>query len=593
MILGPGYIPGKRSGEGVQALLETPVNHNPGSPLARYLRDQGLVSAEVVERAEALSRSNGSSFEQTMIQLGVLSREEVFRLRLRAEDIDTADLDELDVPAELLRQLPAEAAYKYRVFPLGESDSTVRLAMVDPFDMAVVDDLQLLFDRRVARVYATEADILEAIGLHYGTTFERMIEDLDHSDDSSDPTVPLDNEAVGHLHEIARDPSLVNLVNLIIIEAVKRGASDIHIEPFEDLLKVKYRIDGILHEMPSPPTHLRSAIVSRIKILADMNIAERYIPQDGHIEFTMPEKKIDMRVATVPTLFGESVAMRILDKSAMNIDLDRLGLSADALRRVRMLLGHSHGIILVVGPTGSGKTTTLYAGLQEIYTSTKKIITIEDPVEYQLPGINQIPVRPKRGLTFANGLRAIVRQDPDIIMVGEIRDSETADISIRSALTGHLVFSTLHTNDAASAPARLLDMGVEPFLLSSSLQGVVAQRLVRRICPICKEEHRPDPAAARQIANLLDCDPPDVLWRGRGCQQCLNTGYSGRTGIFEIILVDAPLRELMTRKVPTSAIAGQALTPASTMRADGFRKALDGVTTFEEVLRATRELDLG
>ena len=368
-------------------------------------------------------------------------------------------------------------------------------------------------------------------------------------------------------------------------------ASDIHIEPFERELKVKYRIDGVLHEMPAPPRHLQAAIISRVKIMAQLNIAERFVPQDGHIEFAAPAGRVDLRVSTVPTVFGESVVLRILDKSSTLRGLDHLGMNGAMLAAFDDTIRQPHGIVLVTGPTGSGKTTTLYAALSRIYTPAQKIITIEDPVEFNLHGINQMPVNPKRGLTFANGLRSILRQDPDIIMVGEIRDGETADIAIRSALTGHMVFSTLHTNDAAGAITRLVDMGVEPYLLATSVEAVVAQRLVRVLCERCAEPYELSPAAIDQLGPDATQFQGAMLRRGRGCRECHNTGYRGRVGIFEMILVGEPMRDVILDRPTSSRVRQAAGADFVTMRQDGYRKVVDGVTNLEEVWRVTKDAE--
>jgi len=460
------------------------------------------------------------------------------------------------------------------------------VAMADPFDRPAVELLRVLTSRRIERCYCPENDLLEAARRSYGSSVARMIADLDVASRGADAD---DDELTLQLQQMAREPSVVNLVNLVILEAIEARASDIHVEPFEKALKVKYRIDGMLHEMSPPPKRLQPAIASRIKIMAGMNIAERFVPQDGHISFAAPKGKIDIRVATVPTIFGECVVMRILDRSSAIIEMEQLGLSQSCLKQFSYLLERPHGVILVTGPTGSGKTTTLYAALTRIYSPEKKIITIEDPVEYQLEGVNQIPVNRKRGMDFAGGLRAIVRQDPDIIMVGEVRDRETADIAIRSALTGHLVFSTLHTNDAPGAVTRLVDMGVEPYLLASSMEGVLAQRLVRTICPHCRAPHRPDEQVLQRIGHRPGNGAGGAFFHGTGCRSCRQTGYIGRTGIFELLRLTPAVRQAITRRASAGEIAAIAPADHQPMREDGYRKAADGITTLEEVLRVTQD----
>jgi type II secretory ATPase GspE/PulE/Tfp pilus assembly ATPase PilB-like protein len=475
---------------------------------------------------------------------------------------------------------------RHKAVPFAAEDGTLSVALADPFDRSVLEMLRLMTGRRIERHYCPPSELTDAARRLYGSSVQRMIADLD---------APGDVESAGeeqlthHLAEMASEPSIVNLVNLVILEAIGARASDIHVEPFETDLRVKIRVDGLLHDLSPPPKRLHAAIVSRIKIMAGMNIAERFVPQDGHISFAAPSGTIDLRVATVPTVFGECVVMRILDRATMLIGLEQLGLSERTQPRFTELLERPHGMLLVTGPTGSGKTTTLYAALNRIYTPTRKIITIEDPVEYRLDGINQIPVNPKRGLDFANGLRAIVRQDPDIIMVGEIRDRETAEIAIRSALTGHLVFSTLHTNDAAGAVSRLLDMGVEPFLLASSLIGVLAQRLVRTICPHCRRPHRPEPHLLERVGHQPTDAAEGDFFAGQGCAQCRQTGYQGRRGIFELLRVTPAVRGAIGARATTDEIVRLAPPDHEPMREDGYRKAVAGLTTLEEVLRVTQD----
>jgi type IV pilus assembly protein PilB len=462
-----------------------------GSSLGQILLERGRITPSQLDESLQLQRQRGQRLGEALCQLGYLDPLALREALVQQAGVATVSLERAAPEPQVLAEVPSELAFRYKVVPLAAQDHTLSLAMADPFDRTALEALRVLTGKRIERRYCPEPELAEAARRLYGSSVARMIADLDvpvaglpgspglgGSTDDQDLTV--------QLQELAREPSVVNLVNLVIAEAVDLRASDIHLEPFEKVFKVKYRIDGMLQEMAPPPKRLQPAITSRLKIMAGMNIAERFVPQDGHIAFTAPRGTVDIRVATVPTIHGECVAMRLLDRTAALLDLEHLGLDATLLPRLEALLERPHGIFLVTGPTGSGKSTTLYAALRRIYTPEAKIITIEDPVEYQIDGVNQIAVNRKRGIDFANGLRAILRQDPDIIMVGEIRDRETADIAIRSALTGHMVFSTLHTNDAAGAVTRLLDMGIEPFLLASSLEGVLAQRLVRTICPACR-----------------------------------------------------------------------------------------------------------
>jgi len=555
------------------------------APLGQILMAAGKLSSEQLDEALQAQSGRAQRLGEILCGLGHVDPQTVRQALARQARIEEADLDGAAIDSEALAAVPAEMAFRYKVLPVAVHNRTLTVAMVDPFDRLAIESLRVLTGRRIERRYCDEAQWLTASRRAYGSNVARMIADLATPGEGSDGG---EDQLTLRLEEMAREPSIVNLVNLIILEAIEARASDIHVEPFETAVRVKYRIDGILHEVSPPPKRMAPAVVSRIKIMAGMNIAERFVPQDGHITYSAPKGKVDLRVATVPTVYGECVVMRILDRATALIEMGQLGLSASHLGQLRGLLDRPHGIILVTGPTGSGKTTTLYAALNEIYTPEKKIITIEDPVEYQLDGINQMPVNRKRGLGFANGLRAIVRQDPDILMVGEIRDRETADIAIRSALTGHLVFSTLHTNDAPGAVTRLVDMGVEPYLLASSLQAVLAQRLVRTICPHCRTPHQPDGEALRRIGHRNGNGANGAFFRGTGCANCRQTGYLGRLGIFEILCMTQAVRKVVFQNGTAADIAAAA-DGYQPMREDGFVKAAEGVTTLEEVLRVTQD----
>jgi general secretion pathway protein E len=473
------------------------------------------------------------------------------------------------------------------IIPLELKDNVLKVVMANPDDRQTIDALRVATSAEV-QVYTTDPKALsDYISRFYDQRAENVnsiIEDLEERDFEF---ITEEEEDVGHLKDLASEAPIIRLVNLLITRAVESRASDIHIEPFEDELKIRYRIDGVLHETESTPKRLQPAIVSRIKIMAKLNIAERRLPQDGRIKLKVGDREIDLRVSTIPVLHGESVVMRILHKEGIIIDLDKLGFPPDTLSRFNELIKRPNGIILVTGPTGSGKTTTLYGALDKLNSPDKKIITVEDPIEYQLKGINQIQVKPKIGLNFANTLRHIVRQDPDIIMIGEIRDLETAEIAIQSALTGHLVFSTLHTNDAPSAITRLVDMGVEDFLLSSTLLGVLAQRLVRVICPSCKEVV----TSSTEMEELTRFGMDGVtLYRGRGCESCTYTGYYGRTGIFELMVVDDDIRRLILKGGDANQLRELARRHGMrTLVEDGLEKVRAGITTLSEVLRVTQE----
>ena len=499
-----------------------------------------------------------------------------------------------EIDTALAAQLPAEHATRRRVIPYAMAGRRVLVAMADATDIAAADEVSVAIGKPVTRVATTSAIFADMMRAAYGTTAAAMGERLGGGGANDDLVSNLEAIEADDLHRMAEQPSLINLVNLLILEAIRARASDVHVEPFEKKLSVKYRVDGMLVEQPSPPKQLQPAITSRIKIMSGMNIAERYAPQDGHISLRFEGRKIDIRVSTVPTLYGESVVMRILDKEAVTLDLETLGMRASDREGMQKLIDLPHGMVLVTGPTGSGKTTTLYAALTKLYDPSLKIITIEDPVEYELAGINQIPVNPKRGLSFADGLRSILRQDPDVIMVGEIRDAETAEISVRAALTGHLLFSTLHTNNAISAASRLLDMGIEPFLLSSVLEGVLAQRLGRRVCKFCKTSA----SISEEVAHRLS--PKERLMfthnlcvKGRGCDKCNGQGMRGRLGFYELVLMTPNLRQSIARRENAMEMAKHTLPSFVTMRRDGIIKAAEGITTIEEVLRATQDADEG
>jgi len=494
------------------------------------------------------------------------------------------------VDDEVTTLISPDVAVRRAVVPLRIEDGRLVVAMVDPLDILAVDEISTLSGHAVTRVGLEKNILSDLLRAHYGTTAARMAESLGSQAGESDGLDEHNLDAIeaDDIHRMAEQPTLINLVNLLLLEAIQLRASDVHIEPFESELKIKFRIDGVLLEQQPPPKHLQPALIGRVKIMAGMNIAERYVPQDGHINLRFEGRKVDLRVSTVPTLYGESVVMRILDKSALRLDFDSLGMSAAVQEQLGRLLDKPHGLVLVTGPTGSGKTTTLYAALSKLYDPRKKIITIEDPVEYELAGINQIPVNPKRGLTFATGLRSILRQDPDIIFVGEIRDAETAEISIRSALTGHLIFSTLHTNDAASSITRLVDMGVEPFLVGSSLVAVLAQRLVRVLCLECREAYVPSSVELQEIG--VTQEGPIEIYRSVGCERCNHTGYRGRLGIFEMMMVDDDIRALVAKNIDSKTIKKLAVSKGmGTLRQDGARKVLMGITSVAEVLRATEE----
>ncbi|MFW6032140.1 MAG: GspE/PulE family protein [Phycisphaeraceae bacterium] len=555
--------------------------------VGQTLLERGRLTQAQLDRAIEQGQRHGRQLGEVFCDMGCVDPEQLRRIQAEHAGFRVAEFPDQRIDPEAMRQIPAETALERKLLAFAQRDGDLDVAMADPFDHDAAELVRVLTGRRVVRCYCPESELVEVIRKAYGSSAARMIADLDAPDGQAGDTPGEEN--LLELQELAREPSVVNLVNLIVLEAIEAQASDVHIEPFEKVVRVKYRIDGVLQEMAPPPRHLYAAIISRLKIMAGMNIAERFVPQDGHIGFQTPRGKVDIRVGTVPTVYGESMALRLLDRSVGLLELERLGLAGPQKRGFAQVLEKPHGIVLVTGPTGSGKSTTLYAALNHIYSPEKKIITIEDPVEYQLDGINQIPVNRKRGVDFAGGLRAILRQDPDVIMVGEIRDRETADIAIRSALTGHLVFSTLHTNSAAGAVSRLIDMGVEPYLLSSSLEGVLAQRLVRRICPECKREDRPEPEVLARLGGDPATWSRETFYRGEGCQACRQTGYAGRMGVFELLRMTPALRRAVLHGADVSELLAAAPEDHEAMREDGLRRATAGQTTLEEVFRVTQD----
>ncbi len=553
-----------------------------GAALVKY----GLIDEGTLKKALALQKKTGESLGYILVKNGFVSQSDLIRFLEDKLGVNHAKLDNWMVDEDVLKLLSEDFCRKYKVFPLMRVGNTLNLAMVDPFDTFVKETVEDMTGCIVKPLVTTISELERAINKYYASSGDRASYKEEGSR-SSILGVKLDNKD----YEV-NDAPIVQLVDRIIKNAIKDEASDIHIEPDEKVLRVRYRLDGVLHEVLSLSKNLEAPVVSRIKIMSDIDIAEKRVPQDGRIMYELDGRKIDLRVSTFPTVDGEKVVIRILDKSKMVMKLEDLGFTPTVLERFNKVIRYPNGIILVTGPTGSGKSTTLYAALQKINSIDKNIVTIEDPVEYKIPLVNQSQVNPKAGYNFASGLRSILRQDPDVIMVGEIRDYETAEIAIRAALTGHLVFSTLHTNDAASAVTRLIDMGVEPFLVASSVVAIMAQRLVRKVCPHCKEEVKLSPKMLEQIKTVL---PPNVdvssltFYRGRGCEICKGTGYLGRTCINELLIPDEKIREMIVDKVPATKIKLYARQKGMlTLREDGLLKVVEGTTTIEEVMRVTQ-----
>jgi len=564
----------------VAATLPPAPESETGQPGLRYLRlgeillERGKIEADDLDRALELQKERGDKLGKILVDMGLLAQ----------RDVLAALSDQLGVPLVAVDTAPPEApeieglSHRFlrqcRAFPVALVDSTLTVAMADPLDFETIAAVRAFSGLQIETALAPEQEILDAIEKHYGESERQVL-----AGEGDDEQASADLE---HLRDMASEAPVIRLVNAMIGDAIEKRASDIHIEPFEKEFRVRFRVDGVLFNQEPPPRELKAAITSRLKLMAKLNIAERRLPQDGRIKIKVLGREVDLRVSTLPTLYGESLVMRLLDRSAGDFyDLRRLGFDDHMLARMEHFTSLPHGIFLVTGPTGSGKSTTLYSALKRINLPDKKIITIEDPVEYQMDGINQIHVNPQIGLTFAAGLRHIVRQDPDVIMVGEIRDRETADIAIRAALTGHLVFSTLHTNDAPSAITRLADMGVENYLITSSLVAVLAQRLVRVICPHCKQ---PAGTAISPEGDRVH------TWLGAGCPECNGRGYSTRMGIFELMDVDDEIRKLIMQNADASVLTQAARRNGMrNLREDGWRKIRDGVSTVDEVMRVTQE----
>jgi general secretion pathway protein E len=563
------------------------LDHQPvAASLGERLIAAGKLNAAGLDRAQRLRRESGERLETVLTNLGLVSERDL------AETLAVL----LDLPLKSSKDFPNAPVFEgrfnrrflkqARVIPLEDRTDALVVAMADPLDDFAIEALAFAAEKPVLRCVAYPADIDAAYERLYGEGKSEIGEIFESTSERSDETV---SDDVDRLKDLASEAPVIRLVNLLITRAVETRASDIHIEPMDGQLRVRYRVDGVLHEVESPPPRLQAAIISRVKIMAKLNIAERRLSQDGRIRLAVRGKDIDFRVSTTPTIHGESVVLRILDRSGLELDFRSLGFEDDLLRVFTDILNRPHGILLVTGPTGSGKTTTLYTSLLTLNTADKKILTIEDPVEYQLKGVNQLQVKPQIGLTFPTALRSFLRQDPDIMMIGEIRDLETAQIAVQAALTGHLILSTLHTNDAPSAITRLLDMGVEDYLLTSTINGVVGQRLVRTLCRHCKEpfEALPEMIERMQFHKVTE-QRPIILHRAVGCAQCNGTGFWGRTAILEVLVMSDAVRQLILKQVEARRLRVQAEEEGmQTMHLHGMRKALAGVTTVEEVLRVT------
>ncbi len=566
------------------------TNSLPDKTLEEILRGNSFIPAEKLSVALKEQKKNHQPLGKVLVKLGIVK--EMNLLQFISKQIHVPFLSHLskEIAPEIVSEVPAKFASHYTFMPLQVNGAAMTIAINNPFNFSLFDELRLVLNKELDFVLATEEEISKSIKQFYGIGAEAVEKMIAESDKEIE--ILSEQRKDEDIEDEAVDASVIKFVNQILLEAIRDGATDIHLEPFEDSFRIRYRIDGLLYEAAIPPSirHFQSALVSRIKIMANLNIAEKRLPQDGRIKIKTGKEEFDLRVSILPTSFGEGVNIRILTRKSIFLGLEQLGFLPESLNKMLELIKKPHGIILVTGPTGSGKTTTLYACLSRINAVERKILTIEDPIEYQLKGALQMQIAPKINFTFANALRSMLRHDPDIMMVGEIRDLETAEITIRTALTGHLVFSTLHTNDAAGAVTRLLDMGIEPYLVSSSVEGLIAQRLVRLICPHCKEKFTPEKEALQEVGTNTDEIKKVTFYRGKGCPECRHTGYRGRTGIYEIILLNEELKELILQRVPASKIKHKAQKMGmKTLREDGWEKIKRGLTTIEEVLRVTQE----
>lgn len=564
------------------------------SDFTEILVRQGVVSPEQLAEAEQMSRDSGMKTADALVRLGYSTGDDVMRAMAEQHGLDFVNLNEVVIPPSVVELVPESVARENVTIPLAESDGTLTVIVSDPMDYDTFDKLRFILNRQIEIALAPREAILDAINRHYGQTVGESADSMlqEFTDTAIDFTETMQDSDEGDEDVDESSAPVVRLVQLIITEAVQLRASDIHIEPFEDRIRVRYRIDGVLVERDSPPKRLLGAILSRLKILSKLDIAERRRTQDGRIKVTVGDKDLDLRVSVIPTNHGQSVVMRILDKDSIKVGLRQLGFCDDDFVKVKNLIQRPNGIVLVTGPTGSGKTTSLYAALNELNTPDRKIITAEDPVEYYLQGVNQVEIRHDIGLDFARVIRAMLRQAPNVILVGEMRDLETAQMGIQASLTGHLVFSTLHTNDAPSAVTRLIDMGVAAYLVSSSIVAIMAQRLVRVVCQKCKQPYTPSEAVLQSAGITPEMAAKATFMKGRGCGNCQGGGFRGRIGIYELMLMSPKLRELTFNGAPTEQIRRAAIGEGmKTLYWDGIDKVLRGVTTIEEVLRTAKRVE--
>ncbi len=558
--------------------------------ITETLKNTGLLNDAQIKEALNIQKRNKKRFSSILAKLGYIESEDITTSLSSQLGLVPIPLDNVEVLQEAIDKVTDDLAYKHRIVPLEFKNDILTIATDDPLNFLALDNLEEFLQVKLKAVLTDEKSLLSLQVRLYGEkreegVFEKVVERID-----LDKDLPQAEEEITQEITSGEDSApIIKLVSLILSEAVKNRASDIHLEPLEDEFRIRYRIDGVLHEVPGPPKHLQGPILSRVKLMAGLDIAEKRLPQDGRIRIKLLGKDLDLRVSSLPGIYGESIVMRILDKSSLLLGLEELGFEPDDQRQFERLINMPNGTILVTGPTGSGKTTTLYAALNSVNKPNKKLITIEDPVEYQIKGINQVQIKPQVGLTFASGLRSILRQAPDIIMVGEIRDKEAASIAVQAALTGHLIFSTLHTNDAPGAVTRLIDMGIKPYLVASTVQAVLAQRLVRRICDNCKEPYQPTPEELQTLNLNKEDISRATFYKGRGCSECNKTGYKGRIAIFELFIMNDQLREMVFEVKSSTEIKNKAVELGmKTLKDDGKRKVLKGITTIPEIVRVAQ-----
>lgn len=562
--------------------------------LGRMLVAAKLVTEDQIEKALSVQQREGGRLGSILVKFGSISEQTLLDFLSKQYGVKSIDLSKIEIDPSVIKLIPTEVVQKYNVIPVRRVGSVITIAMLDPSNIFAIDDIKFMTGYDVDVVVASESAISAAMAKNYDTSainLQQVLKSMDVADDSLDILSEKEAEEqvdLRELKEAVEEAPVVKLVNLILTDAIKKGSSDIHIEAYEKKFRVRYRIDGVLYEVMNPPLKLRAALTSRLKIMAELDIAERRLPQDGRIKLKMKDRGIDLRVSTLPCLFGEKVVLRILDKGALSFDLTKLGFEQKALDDLTKAIHSPYGMVLVTGPTGSGKSTTLYSALQQINEIGVNIMTAEDPVEYNMLGVNQVQMKEEIGLNFATALRSFLRQDPDIVLVGEIRDYETAEIAVKAALTGHLVLSTLHTNDAASTITRLLNMGIEPFLVASSVIIIIAQRLVRRICKECTEEEKVHSSVLQDIG-FSDLEAGSIVcYKGKGCPNCNDTGYRGRIALYEVMPVGEEIRELILEGASAVEIKKKGVAMGMrTLRMSGLTKLKEGVTTVEEILRTT------